>query len=64
VRLLNASDQDQPVEIGSGLLRLTAARRCDLLETPLEALDVQNGVVKLRAPARRVITIHLTVARN
>jgi hypothetical protein len=61
VRLLNASEEDQQVEIGSGLLHIVAAQRCDLLEKPLEALNVQNDTVGLAMSARRVETIHLDV---
>ena len=52
VRLLNASNKDQQAEIGSGLLHIIGAQRCDLLEKPLEALNVQNGIVSLSVPAR------------
>lgn len=62
VRLLNASDNDQQAKIGSGLLRLLAAQVCDLLEKPLQAVDVQNGLLFLNLPSRRVMTLHLNVA--
>ena len=61
VRLFNASDQDQPAEIGSGLLRILSAQWCDLLEKPQRSIEVQNGSVRLNVPARRVTTVHLTV---
>jgi hypothetical protein len=61
VRLLNTSDEDQPAEIGSGLLRIISAQVCDLLEAPLSALAVTDGIVRLSIPARRVATIHLVV---
>lgn len=63
VRLFNASDQAQTAEIGSGLLRIQSAQRCDLLETAQEALTVKNGAVRLELPPRRVMAIHLTVGR-
>ncbi|MCI0398426.1 MAG: glycosyl hydrolase-related protein, partial [Chloroflexi bacterium] len=59
VRLLNTSDEEQQVEIGSGLWRIVAARQCDLLERPLSAVKVVNGVFRLLLPARRVATIYL-----
>lgn len=61
VRLLNASDGAQTAEIGSGLLRISNAHACDLLERPLAAFAVQDGLVRVPVPARRIATIHLTV---
>jgi alpha-mannosidase len=61
VRLFNASDQAQPAEIGSGLLRILSAQSCDLLETPQGSIEVQNGTVTLNLPARRVMTVLLDV---
>jgi alpha-mannosidase len=61
VRLFNASDQDQPAEIGSGVLRILNAQWCDLLETPQDSLEVKNGTVTLNVPARRVTAVLLNV---
>ena len=61
LRLFNASDQDQPAEIGSGLLRILSAQSCDLLEKPQASMDVQNGTVRLNVPARRVTAVLLDV---
>jgi hypothetical protein len=61
LRLFNASDQDQPAEIGSGFLRILSAQWCDLLETPQGSIEVQNGTVRLNVPARRVTTVLLNV---
>jgi len=61
VRLFNASDQDQPAEIGSGLLRILSAQWCDLLEKTQGSIEVQNGTVTLNVPARRVTTVLLNV---
>jgi alpha-mannosidase len=61
VRLFNASDQDQPAEIGSGLLRILSAELCDLLEKPQGSIEVQNGTVRLNVPVRRVTTVLLNV---
>jgi alpha-mannosidase len=59
VRLLNASDEAQPAEIGSGLLHIVAAHQCDLLEKPLQPLEVQNGIVSLSLPPRGLVTVQL-----
>jgi len=59
LRLFNASDQDQPAEIGSGLLRILSAQWCDLLEKPQGSIEVQNGTVTLNVPARRVMVVLL-----
>jgi alpha-mannosidase len=61
VRLFNASDQDQSAEISSGILRILSAQACDLLEKPQESIEVQNGMATFNLPARRVMTILLTV---
>jgi len=61
VRLLNASDEEQSAEIGSGLLRIISAQACDILEAPLGAIDVNEGIVRLHMPARRVATVQLGV---
>jgi hypothetical protein len=63
LRLLNASDEDQPAEIGSGWLRIVAAQQCDLLEKPLSPVDVRRGVVHLNLPARRITAVHLSVEK-
>jgi alpha-mannosidase len=61
VRLFNASDQAQPVEIGSGILRILSAQWCDLLEKPQGSIEVQNGTVRLNVPPRRVTALLLDV---
>ena len=61
VRLFNASDQAQPAEIGSGVLRILSAQWCDLLEQPQESIEVQNGTVTLNVPARRMMAVLLNV---
>ena len=61
VRLLNASDQAQPAEIGSGFLRILSAHWCDLLEKPQGSIEVQNGTVTLNVPPRRVMVVLLNV---
>jgi alpha-mannosidase len=61
VRLFNASDQAQPAQIGSGLLRILSAQWCDLLERPQGSIEVRNGTMTLNVPARRVTTVFLNV---
>ena len=61
LRLFNASDQAQTAEIGSGFLHILSAQLCDLLETPEESIEVQNGTVTLNVPARRITTVLLNV---
>lgn len=61
VRLLNASDVEQPAEVRSGLLRVVAAQRCDLLEAPVEAVAVHNGAVALTLPPRRIVVLRLGI---
>ena len=59
VRLLNASDNDQPAQIGSGALRIVSAQVQDLLERPQEGVPVEHGAVRLDLPGRRVTTVLL-----
>jgi alpha-mannosidase len=61
LRLLNASDEPQRVELGSALLEIAAAWLCDLLETPQRELDVRDGKVCLELEARRFATVTLLV---
>jgi hypothetical protein len=62
VRLLNASETEQSVMIESGLLTITAAQACDLLEKPLETLAIRQGTVSVTCPARRVTVVRLIVS--
>lgn len=59
VRLLNAGDEEQTAEIGSGLLRIVRMQRCDLLERELEPLPVQEGNVCVALSPRQITTVHL-----
>jgi alpha-mannosidase len=61
LRLFNASDQAQTAEIGSGILRIISAQMCDLLETPQDYIEVQNGTVTLNVPPRRVMVVLLHI---
>jgi alpha-mannosidase len=61
VRLLNAGDVEQQAELGSALLRIVKAQLCNLLEKPLQAVEVQAGRVNLNLLPRRVTTVHLDV---
>jgi alpha-mannosidase len=59
LRLLNASDRPQRALIGSGLLRLHAAERCDLFGVPQQALPVVDGQVIVALPPRHLLTLRL-----
>lgn len=59
IRLLNASEKSQKTKISSGLLKITDATVCDLLEKPGEALKVIKGAVSIDIPARRFVTLRL-----
>ena len=61
VRLLNASDRAQTATIGSGLVKITAAQRCDLLEQPVAALPVTGDGVALELAPRQVATVWLAI---
>jgi hypothetical protein len=59
VRLLNVSDTPQTAAFESGLIQITGARRCDLLETPQEPLDVSGGRFTVEVGPRRMLTVQL-----
>jgi hypothetical protein len=59
LRLMNASDEKQVAAVGSGLLRITGAARCDGLGATREPLDVQDGRVSLDLEAREQLTVRL-----
>ena len=59
VRLLNASDGEQTAHIGSGLVQIARAQRCDLLENVLEDLGVTDGAVELVLQPREMAAVLL-----
>jgi alpha-mannosidase len=59
IRLLNASAEPQTASIGSGVLRIVSAQTCNLLEQPLAALPVEDGVVSVHLPPRGTGTVLL-----
>lgn len=59
VRLLNASDAPQIARIGSGLVAIAAAQRCDLFGQPVEDLRVEGGSVEVELASRQVTTVRL-----
>lgn len=61
VRLYNTTENEQPVRIEPGLLKIVAAELCDFHENSLSALEVKNGAAVFSAPARRVCYVKLTV---
>ncbi|MBW7883346.1 MAG: hypothetical protein H3C34_12045 [Caldilineaceae bacterium] len=62
VRLANATDSAQTATVGSGLLRITGAVACDLLEHPGDGLDVVNDVVQVELAPRQTRVIRLDTA--
>jgi hypothetical protein len=61
VRMLNVSDSAQTAEIASGLIAVTGAQACDLLEAPQEPLAVSGGRVRFEIAPRRMLTVQLEV---
>jgi hypothetical protein len=57
VRLLNASDEAQNATIGSGLVQIGQAQRCDLLENVLGPLPVENGSVQVTLQPREMVAV-------
>jgi len=64
LRLQNAADEESLAMVGSGLLRVAAAHRCDLWGGELEELPVRDGGVALAMPPRALATLSLTLARD
>jgi alpha-mannosidase len=60
-RLLNASDSSQQVTVQSGLLKITGAKLCDLLERPTDTINVSDGEVVVDIEPRRIAVLHLQV---
>jgi hypothetical protein len=63
VRLLNASDEQQTAQIGSGLLRIRTAALCDVFGTPIQPLTVVDECVTVELPPRRMVTVRLQMER-
>jgi hypothetical protein len=63
VRLLNASDATATAYVGSGLLRIRAAKRCDLLEHRSESVPVEAGRAAIDLPPRGLAAVWLMVER-
>jgi hypothetical protein len=61
IRLFNASDNDQHVNIWSGLLTIQQAQLCDLFGNPQTGLAVVDGAISLEILARRIVVLKLNV---
>jgi hypothetical protein len=59
LHLLNASDSVRTATVGSGLVTIHTAWRCDLSEETVEELPVRSGDVTLDLPPRRVTAVLL-----
>ncbi len=62
IRLQNASDTRHTARIRSGLLTITSASRCDLLERPGDAIPVREGEIVVELEPRRIAVVHLQVS--
>jgi hypothetical protein len=62
VRLLNASDEVQTANIGSALVQVGAADRCDLLENVTGSLPVAGGAVQLTLQPREIAAVLVRAA--
>jgi alpha-mannosidase len=57
--LFNASDQPQAAAVAAGLASFTRANRCDLFDTALEALPVNNSSVSVTIAPRQTLLIEI-----
>ena len=62
IRLYNAGTQEQVAHVGSGLLRITSAHWCDLMENPLAPIQVTDGALEVILPPGRVNTLSVSLA--
>ncbi len=61
VRMLNASDRGVDAEVGSGVLQISGAARCDLFGDGAQALPVSDGAVRIALGPRQIATLRLSV---
>jgi hypothetical protein len=62
-RLLNASDEKRTASIGSGLLAIAGAVRCDLFDQPVGLpLETRQGAVEIDIAPRQVAVVKLLLA--
>jgi hypothetical protein len=61
LRLVNASDQPQAADVGSGILHIAKAFACDLFGEEQETLLVDNGTARVELAPRQQMTIRLIV---
>jgi alpha-mannosidase len=62
VRLHNASDLQQNATLGSALLTITAAQRCDLFGQLQDDLPVMQGAVRVDLAPRQTLTLRCRLA--
>lgn len=61
VRLYNAGIEACEAPLASGLLKIESAAMCDLTETPIQSVSVQDGKVSVMLPPGQVTTLMLKV---
>ena len=64
LRLQNAADEAQQARIGSALLKIRRAWRCDLFDRQQEEIAVRDGALAVALPPRRLAILHLEVERR
>jgi alpha-mannosidase len=62
LRLVNASDAPQTARIGSGLLQISAAERCDVFGAVIEELSIEAGAIAVAMPPRGLAVVRLRVS--
>lgn len=62
LRLVNASDAPRTARIGSGILELHAAMRCDLFGKEVARLNVSEGTAEVDLAPREQVTVNLVPA--
>lgn len=63
LRLLNASDGPVSAMVGSAVLRITSASRCDLFGVASEELALEDDAVVIDMDPRSMATLRLRVRR-
>ncbi len=64
LRMVNASDVAQKAVVGSGILRIDAAVRCDIFGSAENELEVKNGAVSFEVPPRGLAVLRLRISQN
>lgn len=64
LRLINASDLTQTATVGSGVLKVMTAARCDLFGNDMARVPVKRGAVSVELAPREQLTLRLVTRKG